>query len=58
MAPIAYVQLVVSGGLAYLVFREMPDDTALVGAAIIVAATLYIALREARLKKAVPATRE
>jgi len=58
VAPIAYVQLVVSGGLAYLVFREMPDDTALVGAAIIVAATLYIALREARLKKVVPATQE
>lgn len=51
VAPLAYVQLVLSGGLAYLVFREAPDALAFVGAAIIVASTLYIALREARLKK-------
>ena len=58
VAPLAYVQLVLSGGLAYLVFREAPDPLALVGAAIIVASTLYIALREARLRKAVPAAAE
>lgn len=58
VAPLAYVQLVLSGGLAYLFFREMPDDVALIGAAIIVGATLYIALREARLKKAKPQTVE
>ncbi len=52
MAPIAYVQLVLSGGLAYLLFRETPDLLGLTGAAIIVASTLYIALREARLKGA------
>lgn len=52
VAPIAYVQLVVSGGLAYIFFREMPDNTALLGAVIIVAATLYIAIREARLRRA------
>jgi len=52
LAPLAYIQLVLSGGLAYLLFRETPDDLAMVGAAIIVASTLYIALREARLKKA------
>jgi len=51
VAPIAYVQLVLSGGLAYLVFGEAPDALALLGAAIIVASTLYIALREARLRK-------
>lgn len=54
VAPLAYTQLVVSGGLAYLFFAEAPDHLALLGAAIIVAATLYIALREARLKKAPP----
>ncbi len=55
VAPLAYVQLVLSGGLAYLLFRETPDTLGLAGAAIIVASTLYIALREARLKKvAVP----
>ncbi len=51
VAPLAYVQLVLSGGLAYLLFRETPDTLGLLGAAIIVASTLYIALREARLKK-------
>lgn len=51
VAPIAYVQLVLSGGLAYLLFRETPDLLGLAGAAIIVASTLYIALREARLKR-------
>ena len=53
VAPLAYVQLVLSGGLAYLIFRETPDTLGLAGAAVIVASTLYIALREARLKKAV-----
>jgi drug/metabolite transporter (DMT)-like permease len=52
LAPLAYAQLVLSGGLAYLLFRETPDALGMVGAAIIVASTLYIALREARLKKA------
>jgi drug/metabolite transporter (DMT)-like permease len=52
VAPMAYVQLVLSGGLAYMVFRETPDTFGLIGAAIIVASTLYIALREARLRKA------
>jgi drug/metabolite transporter (DMT)-like permease len=51
VAPLAYVQLVLSGGLAYLVFGETPDALALTGAAIIVASTLYIALREARLRR-------
>lgn len=53
LAPLAYIQLVLSGGLAYLLFRETPDSLGLAGAAIIVASTLYIALREARLKKKV-----
>lgn len=51
VAPLAYTQLVISGGLAYLFFHEMPDDVALIGAAVIVAATLYIAIREAQLKR-------
>ena len=51
VAPIAYLQLVIAGGLAYIFFREMPDSMALLGAAIIVAATLYIAIREARLRR-------
>jgi drug/metabolite transporter (DMT)-like permease len=55
LAPLAYAQLVLSGGLAYLLFRETPDALGLAGAAIIVASTLYIALREARLKKKVAA---
>jgi drug/metabolite transporter (DMT)-like permease len=56
LAPLAYAQLVVSGALAYVFFRETPDALALLGAAIIVASTLYIALREARLRKRPAAT--
>jgi len=51
LAPLAYAQLVLSGGLAYLLFHETPDALGMAGAAIIVASTLYIALREANLKK-------
>ncbi|MCW5773305.1 MAG: DMT family transporter [Rhodospirillaceae bacterium] len=52
VAPLAYTQLVLSGGLAFLFFGESPDRLALLGAAIIVASTLYIALREAWLRQA------
>lgn len=49
VAPLAYLQLVLSGFLDFLVFAAVPDRLTLLGAATIVGATLYIALREARL---------
>jgi drug/metabolite transporter (DMT)-like permease len=36
------------GAAGYLVFAEVPTANALVGAAIIIVSTLYIAEREAR----------
>jgi drug/metabolite transporter (DMT)-like permease len=55
VAPLAYSQLVLSGFLDFLFFAVVPDRFTLLGAAIIVAATLYIALREAKLRKAAAA---
>ncbi len=42
IAPMAYVQLLLAGLLGWLIFGERPDATALAGAAIIVAAGLYL----------------
>ncbi len=52
LAPLSYLQLVFSCALAYVFFSELPDRLALLGAAIIVVATLYIALHEARGRRA------
>jgi drug/metabolite transporter (DMT)-like permease len=60
MAPIDYSRLVFAGIIGFLVFAEVPDRYTLVGAAIIVGSTLYIAYREAqlsRLQRAALATR-
>jgi drug/metabolite transporter (DMT)-like permease len=50
--PFDYMRLLFAGVVGFLVFAEMPDRWTVAGAAIIVAATLYIALRELRLGKA------
>lgn len=52
LAPITYLRLVLIGSGAYLLFDETPDSQTLIGAAIIVSATLYVARREATLKRA------
>jgi drug/metabolite transporter (DMT)-like permease len=49
--PFDYVRLLIAGVVGFLVFAEVPDRWTLIGAAVIVTATLYIALREARLGK-------
>ena len=49
--PFDYFRLLIAGALGFLVFAETPDRWTLIGAVVIVAATLYIALREARLGK-------
>ena len=52
LAPITYTRLVLIGVAAYVLFGEIPDATALIGAAIIVGAALYIAHRENQARKA------
>ncbi|MGQ9368721.1 DMT family transporter [Azospirillum sp. ST 5-10] len=52
LMPFDYVKLPVSALIAYLVFGEVMDGWAWVGAGIIVASTLYIAHREAVVARA------
>ena len=56
VAPFDYSKLLIAGLIGFFVFAEVPDLWTLAGAAVIVAATLYIARREARLGQAKPAT--
>ncbi|MEK6204267.1 MAG: hypothetical protein N2B02_01340, partial [Amylibacter sp.] len=51
LAPVAYLRLVFIGVAAYFMFGEKPDWQTLFGAVIIIGSTLYIAQREAALKK-------
>ncbi|MEL6584683.1 MAG: DMT family transporter [Pseudomonadota bacterium] len=51
VGPIAYLRLVLIGGAGFILFGEVPDAPTLIGAIIIIAATLYIARREAQLGK-------
>jgi drug/metabolite transporter (DMT)-like permease len=48
VAPLGYVELIGTTTLGYLVFDNFPDLWTWVGAAIIIASGLYIALRERR----------
>ncbi len=52
MAPLGYFQLVFAGLFGFFLFYEVPDIYTYAGAAIIVASTLYISIREARLRGA------
>jgi drug/metabolite transporter (DMT)-like permease len=51
IAPIDYSRLIFAGIMGFLLFAELPDRYTLVGAAIIVGSTLYIAYREAHLSR-------
>ncbi|MBL4751953.1 MAG: DMT family transporter [Amylibacter sp.] len=51
LAPVAYLRLVFIGVGAYLMFQETPDWQTILGAVIIIGSTLYIAQREAALRK-------
>jgi drug/metabolite transporter (DMT)-like permease len=51
VAPIDYSRLIFAGIMGFLLFAELPDRYTLVGAAIIVGSTLYIAYREAHLSR-------
>lgn len=49
MAPMDYTRLIFAIVLGYLLFAEIPNLLTMVGAAIIIGATLYITIRESRL---------
>ena len=49
MAPIDYTRLVFAIVIGYLLFSELPNSLTLAGAAVIIASTLYITIRESRL---------
>jgi len=48
VAPFQYARIIFIAAAGFLFFAEVPDTRALTGAAVIIAATLYIAHREAR----------
>jgi drug/metabolite transporter (DMT)-like permease len=52
LAPIQYTSLLWAGFFGYVIFGNVPTTTLLIGAAVIVASTLYIVQREARLARA------
>jgi len=51
LAPITYLRLILVGGAAYFLYQEVPDYYTIIGGIIVTSATLYIAIRESRLKR-------
>lgn len=51
VAPVDYSQIIIAATAGYFLFHETPTIWTAMGAVVIVAATLYILLREARLKQ-------
>jgi len=52
VAPFAYIRIILVGAAGYLAFSARPTSNPLIGAAITIASTLYIAEREARRSRA------
>jgi len=52
VAPFDYLRLLFAGMIGLALFNEVPDLRTVGGAVVVVASTLYIAQREARLKRA------
>ena len=50
MAPIDYTRLLFALAVGFVLFQDAPNPLAMLGASIVVASTLFIAFREARLK--------
>ena len=48
LAPVTYLRLVIIATAAYYIYGEVPDIYTITGAIVVISATLYIALREAR----------
>lgn len=55
IAPFDYIRLLYAAALGFFLFGEIPGWWTVAGAGVVVAATLYIALREARLGRRRPA---
>jgi drug/metabolite transporter (DMT)-like permease len=55
MASFGYVYLIYVAILGFLIFGEVPTVWTVVGSAVIIASTLYIALRDRRAARAAPA---
>ncbi|HEU4655078.1 MAG TPA: DMT family transporter [Steroidobacteraceae bacterium] len=55
MAPMDYSRLIFAIIFGYAVFREIPNSMTMLGALIVIASTLYITIREARLGHPQPA---
>jgi drug/metabolite transporter (DMT)-like permease len=51
VAPFDYLRLLFAGLIGLILFSEMPDTWTIGGAAVVVGSTVYIAQREARLKR-------
>jgi S-adenosylmethionine uptake transporter len=51
VAPFRYFELVVSAALGFIIFQEIPTHATIIGSAIIIPSTLYIALYETRKKR-------
>jgi len=56
MAPIDYTRLIFTAAAGYFLFREVPSRWTLLGAGIVVAATLFITLREQQLARSAKLT--
>jgi len=54
MAPIDYTRLVFAVILGYVLFHDIPNAMTMLGAGIVMASTIYITLREARLGRPQP----
>jgi drug/metabolite transporter (DMT)-like permease len=50
MAPIDYTRLLFALVIGFVLFQDVPNPLAMAGAAVVVAATLFITFREARLR--------
>lgn len=57
MAPIDYTRLVFAVLIGFAFFHEVPNAATMAGALIVIASTLFITLREVRLKKTRPPMR-
>ncbi len=54
MSPIDYLQIILGSTVGYFLFQETPGLPTLIGALVIVGATLYIVIRGARVRAAPP----
>ena len=51
LAPISYIEILSSIFLGFLVFKDLPDTTAVFGMILIVLSGIYVFLREKSLEK-------